>query len=654
MKAGGQQVIYYPLAGGLDVTTPAIAANPGTARVALNYESDTTGYRRITGYERYDGRTGPTQAFEDAADEAAGIIARDAARAAITTVPGTGDVRGTWYFNAVLYAFRDTAQNEYVQEPSFASATPWTLNGGASIGGGDLTLGTNVGGKATQSSTGAAAPVIPGERFIVIVQVTTLGDTAPHVQLGPNSGSTEILDGVLVAGTNTFNVTATGSEPNLKLTITNTAGGAVSPVIASVSIKRAPAGGMYRASSTGWQTVSLSFPPGGHYEFINYNFTGAAAQVKMYGINGVGNGFQFDGTTVTFITTGMPSDIPIKLAAHKRHLFFAFVGGSVQHSSLGDPLTWTAITGAAEIAVGDEVTDLISSAPANLAIMAKNSISMLYGNDSSDWQLETVTNEAGALPNTAEKFGPVIYMDNRGIRSMATTPAFGNFQIGTMTQQVAPLLRTKLAVGDLPTASCRVRSKDIYRVFWSDGYGLSVFMGKKRPEVMPIDLGVGVTCICSAETEDTSEKIWFGSDDGFVYQMDRGRSFDGAAIGYYLRLPFHHINAPNMLKRWHRVSVEYDSSGPFTLRIAGEIDNADPDEPSLAEQNITGYGGGAFWESGVWDQFYWSAPIDGDLTAYIDGVGKNMSLLFGGEQADEEPHILQGLTLFYSMRGMLR
>lgn len=521
-----QQVIYYPLTGGLDVTTPAIAANPGTARVALNYEADMTGYRRFSGYERYDGQTSPTSAFEDAADEAQGAIDRDAARAAITTVPGEGPVRGVWYYNGILYAWRN------------------------------------------------------------------------------NVGSTK--------------------------------------------------GVMFKATAGGWVQVSDLFPAGGRYEFINYNFTGASAQVKMYGVNGVGKGFQYDGTTLTFITTGMVSDIPIKVAAHKRHLFFAFAGGSVQHSGLGDPLTWTAITGASEIAVGDEISDLVSSAPANLAIMAKNSISMLYGNDSSDWQLETVTNEAGAIPMTAEKFGPIVYMDNRGIRSMATTPSFGNFNIGTMTQQVAPLLRSKIAAGDLPTAACRVRSRDIYRVFWSDGYGLSVFMGKKRPEVMPFDLGVPVFCVCSVETEDTSEKIWFGSDNGYVYQMDRGRSFDGEAVGYYLRLPFHHINAPNMLKRWHRVSVEYDSSGPFTLRIAGEIDNADPDEPSLAEQNLTGFGGGAFWGSGLWDQFYWSAPIDGDLTAYIDGVGKNMSLLFGGEQADEEPHILQGLTLFFSMRGMLR
>lgn len=521
-----QKVVYYPLGGGLDVTTPAIVARPGVARAAVNYEADMTGYRRMYGFERYDGRTSPTDAYNAAPDIVQGAIDREAARDAITAVPGEGPVRGVWYYNGNLYAWRDN-----------------------------------------------------------------VGATACH---------------------------------------------------------------MFVATPTGWQLVSASFPPGGHYELINYNFIGAAAGVKMYGANGVGKGFQFDGVTVTFITTGMSVDIPTKVAAHKRHLFFAFAGGSAQHSSLGDPLTWNPITGAAEIAVGDEITDLVPSAPSNLAILARNSISMLYGNDASDWQLETVTNEAGALPYTSEKFGPIVYMDNRGVRSLTTTPAFGNFNLGTMTQLIAPILRSKLAAGQTPVASCRVRARDIYRTFWDDGYGISIFMGKKAPEVMPIDLGVGVSCIVSTETVDGSEKVWFGSTNGFVYQMDKGRSFDGEPIGYYLRLPFLHMGAPNLIKRWHKVAIEYDSTGQFTLALAGEVDNADPNEPALAQQALTGYGGGAFWDSGTWDQFVWSAPIDGDANAYIDGVGRNMSLLVGGSQADEEPHLLQGITLFYSERGMVR
>ena len=356
-----QEVKYFPLGGGLDIVTPGLTAKPGTARASLNYESDQTGYRRMFGYERYDGQPSPTDVFEDAETIEEGAIAREEARAAIQAVPGSGPVRGVHYYDGDLFAWRDSE------------------------------------------------------------------------------------DGT--------------------------------------------AGVMWRATGVGWTLAASGFPPGGIYELGNYNFYGAADRIKMYGINGIGKGFEFDGTALTFISTGMIPDIPIKLTAHKKHLFFAFRGGSVQHSSIGDPLTWNPITGAAEIAVGDEVTDLIPAAPSNLIIMARNSVQVLYGNDATDWQLEALTSEAGALPYTAEKMGPVIYMDNRGIRSLDTTPSFGNFSLGTMTQLIAPIIRDRMSSGDLPVASCRVRSRDLYRLFFKNGQGLSVYMGKKHPETMPIDLG---------------------------------------------------------------------------------------------------------------------------------------------------------------------
>lgn len=522
-----QKTAYYPLGGGLDITTPAITARPGTARAALNYEASMTGYRRMSGYERFDGQPSPTDAYNAAADVVQGAIDRENARLAIQPVPGIGPIRGVWYYAGSLYAFRDN---------------------------GALTPGCS----------------------------------------------------------------------------------------------------MYRSTSTGWALVSSAFPPGGRYEFVNYNFYGASSGQRMYGVNGVGKGFQFDGTTVTFINTGMAVDTPTKVEAHKNHLFFAFPGGSVQHSSLGDPLTWNPITGAAEIAVGDDITDLQSAAPANLVILARNSVSILYGSDTTDWQLEVITNEAGALPYTVEKMGPVVYMDNRGVRALNTTPAFGNFTLGTMTQLVAPLLRTKFRQGDMPVATMRVRTQDIYRVFWSDGWGLSIYMGKKQPEVMPIDLDRNITCVCSAETENASEKIWFGADNGYVYRSDYGRSYDGEVVNYHLRLPFNHMGGPNVLKRWHKAVIEYDADGTTVLKVSGEVDYADPDEPSLVESNMTAYGGGGIWGTSNWDEFYWSAPVEGRGEVYIDGVGENMSLLLGNSVADEEPHVLQGLMLFFSVRGMVR
>lgn len=57
------RVDYYALKGGLDLVTPSISVSPGTALDAMNYEPYIAGgYRRINGYERFDGRQSPTSA----------------------------------------------------------------------------------------------------------------------------------------------------------------------------------------------------------------------------------------------------------------------------------------------------------------------------------------------------------------------------------------------------------------------------------------------------------------------------------------------------------------------------------------------------------------------------------------------------------------
>ena len=54
---------FFPLQGGLDLMTPAIALDAGKTFDAQNYEPEITGgYRRIDGYERYDGHAPPSQA----------------------------------------------------------------------------------------------------------------------------------------------------------------------------------------------------------------------------------------------------------------------------------------------------------------------------------------------------------------------------------------------------------------------------------------------------------------------------------------------------------------------------------------------------------------------------------------------------------------
>jgi hypothetical protein len=249
--------------------------------------------------------------------------------------------------------------------------------------------------------------------------------------------------------------------------------------------------------------------------------------------------------------------------------------------------------------------------------------------------------------------GEPVYMDARGLRRISTTAAFGNFQIGTLTRKAAPFIQKLLKGSINPAGTLRVRSKDSLKVFFDNQVGISVYFGKREPEVLPFNLGKTVTCVCSAETED-GEELFFGSDDGFVYQLDKGTSFDGDAIPFFLRLPFNHMGAPSVLKRWHKVELECEASPTATIRISADFDYGQADLIGMDPVDIVLTGGGGVWDVDSWDEFYWDSPLEGQGFAYIDGAGKNMSLLIAGETDDEPPHLLQGVTLFYSVRGLQR
>lgn len=53
---------YFPLEGGENLVDAALSIKKGQLRYSSNYEpADSNGYRRIDGYERFDGRTKPSE-----------------------------------------------------------------------------------------------------------------------------------------------------------------------------------------------------------------------------------------------------------------------------------------------------------------------------------------------------------------------------------------------------------------------------------------------------------------------------------------------------------------------------------------------------------------------------------------------------------------
>jgi hypothetical protein len=355
------------------------------------------------------------------------------------------------------------------------------------------------------------------------------------------------------------------------------------------------------------------------------------------------------------ISTGMTADTPSFIAAHKNHLFLAFVG-SVQHSSLGNPYQWNPITGAAELAMGDTVTGFMpqpgAEAVGALAIFSRNRISILYGTSAADWNLVSYKQDTGAFPYSIQHIGQTMMLDDRGVTTLETSTAFGNFADATVSRRIQPWVneeRPKIK------ASCIARDKNQYRLFFSDKYALFVTMDNRRLVGMtPMLFADTVDCICSLEKSDGSEAVYFGSSDGMVYQMERGTSFDGDTVEAYLHFVFNHSKTPRLMKSYKHGAMEVSGTGYAEMTLSADLGYASADIIQPGNRTVVTSFAAAFWDAFTWDAFYWDGqtlmPSEFDLT----GDAENCSLKIHSISDYFAPFKLSGAIVNYIPRRIVR
>lgn len=624
MSQASQTVL---LRGGLNLVSPPIAIPPGQASAAINYEPDVAGYTRVGGYERFDGRPRPS----DSSDPVE-IAAR---RAAIAAVPGTGPVRGVQVYDGHLYAFRDHMDGSArMYRDSTAGWQEMTF--GSTL---DFTAGTVefLEGEVLVGDTSTATATI--NRVVLRTGAWGDGDAAGYLVLSNIDGTFQAED------------------------ISSTSGG---------------------AATIAADAVAISLAAGGYYDFTKHNFYGAVGRERLYGANGQGFAFEWSGEWLAPIRTGTAAgtledvsfvlaangdfilaangdsvilraefDRPIYIGQYQNHLFLAYDSGSLINSSVGEPLEYITTTGAAEVSFGTRISGLLSAAATALFIFGVDRIGYLSGNDSENFTLNPLTDSSGAFDHTAKMLDQPVYMDEGGVRSLATTSAYGGWRLGTLSQMIEPLLKAKRDAGVLVADTLLVRSKDQYRLFFDDGSGITIYLGRKQPEILPFRFPLTAFCACSGEIEHGyGDRVFVGATDGYVYEMDRGLSFDGAAVEAYIRLPFNSIGSPTINKRFAGLQTEVSCEDDIELGVTYDIDYASGIGGSLSEIEIED--GAPIISTELYDSVDWTEAVQGELLAELAGFGRNIAVTYISDSDDKRQHTLQSTTFRYAARGMDR
>lgn len=630
-------------------------------------------------------------------------------RLAILKVPGSGSILGCWYYNGALYAFRNNAggtaavmfkststgwsavtlglQMQFAQRSgtvTMTSASPCVItfnNHGASNG-----------TPCSLSTTGALYTGFTAGTTYYVVAATantfelaaTAGGAAINTSGSQSGVQTATFQGFgAVSVGDTLTGVTSGATAVVKAALLQTGTWAVQPVGSFVFASQTGTFASGEAITDGGQlvgqtttaAVQITLQPGGRYEFCTANFTGALTTAKMYGADGANYAFEFDGTTYVPIITGLFTDTPNYCAAWQNMLVLAY-GSNVEVSGIGKPYSWTALTGAAVIALGDKCSGLLpqlgDQSGGALAIFTSGIVGLsgktfiLYGTSVADFHLVIQSPDAGAVPHTAQNIGFAYYLDTKGIAQINSTRNYGNFEISTLTRAVQPLIDAKRG---LATASCVVRGTNQYRLFFSDGTGLILFMqssisqytntpvtsvGGIMPFVYQTPVSMYINTAVSAVDSTGVERIFASGSDGYVYELERGTSWDGAAIQSHLLTAFNSSKSPRNRKHYHRSVLQATCMGTAEITVGYTLSYGSAETADGAQSSQTLIGGGSWWDVFTWDSFVWDAPYLTDYEIDTPGNGTNIGMIIYGNTNIDLPYTISSAILHYTINRLER
>jgi hypothetical protein len=163
-----------------------------------------------------------------------------------------------------------------------------------------------------------------------------------------------------------------------------------------------------------------------------------------------------------------------------------------------------------------------------------------------------------------------------------------------------------------------------------------------------------VECICSLEKNDGSEAIYFGDSNGFVYQMEKGTSFDGDAIEHYLHLTFNHGRSPRVLKSYQNGSLEVSGEGYAELAVSADLGYGSPEVVQQDIQTVITSFSAAQWDAFTWDAFVWDGQTLMPSEFNLRGDAENCSLKIAASSDYFAPVTLSGAIVNNIPRRIMR
>jgi len=405
------------------------------------------------------------------------------------------------------------------------------------------------------------------------------------------------------------------------------------------------------------------------YQMIAENMYARDDLEAIYAASGAGRAFSYDGEYVRFIGSGITEslDKPRHIELFQFRLWLGYGWGEAAISVAGNPLSFDGTLNAVATGYGRPITGFTKLAGKTMGVFTDQATYTVTV-DGSDFDQQTISPRNGAVEYTVQDVGSIpIYTDPRGIARAFTTDKYGDFEATRISHAVHPWLLARLQhlVGDqtyndkvVTTTVSRVKSQ--YRMYFADGFRLTMtmFSEEQPPEFTFQKLYTGndpdqyiKVFATDADVDDAGkDRLFFtmdinpdydhGNDLGFVFEDDRGTSFNGDSYTRWIETaPIVGIDiAVNTVwSTWHLYGMAH---GWAAMALTTAVDLAHPADPDSDTEDANydinlGAAGNA---------------ASTDFTTYfnkdrLQQRGRHIGLRFQNASDRELPHVLQNIVL---------
>ncbi len=401
--------------------------------------------------------------------------------------------------------------------------------------------------------------------------------------------------------------------------------------------------------------LSTSRENGSKTRFSRYNYTGTE---KVAIVDGINVPALYNGSLFTAL-----NDAPTDVAAaefvvnFKSHLVF----GKSNVLTFTAPFTdtdFTAANGSGTISVGSAITGLVVFRQ-QLIIFTESSIFQITGNTIADFQLQPVTTDIGCVDKDTiqEVGGDIMFLGPDGLRLLSATDRFNDFNLAVVSKTVQKEV-TDFITANTSFTSVVIRSKSQYRILgFNNNIGqanaqgiLGTQMAGQGGEGMSwADLRGIRAHVADSRFFQNAETIVFANDDGYLYQMEEGNSFDGSNIQTTFATPYMPINDPRIRKTFYKMFLYTDPQGSvsFDVSLKLDFDQKNSVQPTKIDfNNATGtvafMGAATFGSTAVY-----SSKLKTLFETQIIGSAFVVSLQYTSDSVDP-PFSLDAITLEYT------